>query len=72
MAVGLMMEVLWGGGPVASLRMSVRFRRPMFWDEALEIYRRTVPGQDWPDAIVVVRPDGKLANDAEVTALGRG
>ncbi len=72
MAVRMMMESLVSDGPVETLKMSVRFRRPMFWDELLEIYSHAHEDEDRPGGYVVCRPDGKVVNDAVVHALTRG
>ncbi len=72
MAVRMMMESLVQGGPIETLKMSVRFKRPMFWDEMLEIYSYPHEGEDRPGRYAICRPDGKVVNDAVVHELTRG
>ena len=67
MAVRMMMEVLAQRGPIDQLQMSVRFRRPMFWDEVLEI--RSQGSAAMPEAFAVFQANGKVVNDAVVHAL---
>jgi acyl dehydratase len=63
MAVRYMMSHLWRNGPVASLNMSVRFMRPMFWDDELKLHVSEAPAQQ----LVMLRGrDGKAANQAVV------
>jgi hypothetical protein len=63
MAVRYMMAHLWQNGVVSELRMSANFRRPMFWDDQLNLHH--VVGQ--PQHLVILRDsDQKVANDARV------
>lgn len=63
MAVRLMMAHLWQSGTVAGLNMSVRFLRPMFWDDVLQLHISAAE----PRQIVMKRErDGKVANQAVV------
>ncbi len=69
MAIRFMMEALSKDAMPRQLDMQIRFRRPMFWDEKLDIWGRH------DDAgklayIAVVNPDGKLANDGVVNHVG--
>ena len=73
MAVRLMMETLVRRGPIESLEMAVRFRRPMFWDICLEVFADCAELQEQvPGKIEVRRPDGKVANDASISQLSFG
>ena len=67
MAVRMMMEVLARRGPITQLQMSVRFRRPMFWDDLLEV--RTQQTENAPESFAVFQAEGKVVNDAVVHAL---
>jgi len=58
--------------PPDRLRMSVRFRRPMFWDETLEVWGRHTGDDAAIAALAVINPEGKVANDAVVDAVGYG
>jgi hypothetical protein len=68
MAVHYMMAALCRPTPPDELRMSVRFRRPMFWDEELALW-----GKHQADgtiaALALINPDGKVANDGVVDAV---
>lgn len=68
MAVRFMMAHLWRDGPLRSLEMTVRFRRPMFWDDALELRGA---GEPIGQLAVVRSDDGKVANDAVVHRFSR-
>jgi len=70
MAVHFMMAALCRPTPPDTLRMSVRFRRPMFWDERLEVWGREDAGK--VAALSVINPDGKVANDCVVDAVAYG
>ena len=70
MAVHFMMAALCRPVPPDQLRMSVRFRRPMFWDELLEVWGREDAGK--VAALSVINPDGKVANDCVVDAVAYG
>ena len=72
MAVRMMMEALVRPGPLSTLKMSVRFRRPMFWDATLEVRSQPQLSQDWPTGFAVFSSEGKVVNDAQVQALTRG
>lgn len=66
MAVRYMMAYLWRAGVVEQLRMSVSFRRPMFWDDLLLLHRAV----EQPKHLVMLRSsDQKIANDARVEQL---
>ena len=66
MAVRYMMAYLWRAGVVEQLRMSVSFRRPMFWDDLLLLHRAV----EQPEHLVMLRSsDQKIANDARVEQL---
>lgn len=55
------------------LRMTVNFRRPMFWDDALEIWGRHAPGDnDRIAALTVVNPEGKAAVECVIEEIGYG
>jgi len=61
MAARMMMAYLWRDGPLQSLRMSVYFRRPMFWDERLCLFDVGGAGE----CLKMVRAsDNKLVNEA--------
>lgn len=64
MAVHFMMAALCRPTPPNRLRMSIRFRRPMFWDEELAVWGRHT-GEKLA-ALAVINPDGKVANDAVI------
>lgn len=67
MAIRFMMEALSRPGPPARLDATVRFRRPMFWDEALDIRARREPADPGRiAALAVVKEDGRVANDCVV------
>ena len=73
MAVHFMMAALCRPTPPDRIRMSVRFRRPMFWDEALEVWaRRAADRGATIAALAVINPDGKVANDGVIDAVGYG
>jgi acyl dehydratase len=54
-------------GPPTSLRMTVRFRRPMFWDETLEVWQKK--GTEPYIALAVVNDEGKATSDCAVDAI---
>jgi acyl dehydratase len=66
MAVRLMMAHLWSAGTVESLRMTVNFRRPMFWDDALALYGA---GKANEHLLIMRTGDGKIANESHVDAV---
>ena len=67
MAVHFMMTALCAPLPPDRLRMTVRFRRPMFWDETLDMWRRTADGPNSaPVALAVTNGDGKVVNDCAI------
>ena len=66
MAVRFMMAHLWRQGPVETLKMSIRFRRPMFWDEELVL---NGAGDNHQDLFVIRSSDGKVANEAHVESI---
>jgi acyl dehydratase len=63
MSVRYMMAHLWRQGPLATLRMSVRFRRPMFWDDELQLH---AAGEDRQQLVMLRGADGKVVNEATV------
>jgi len=66
MAVRYMMAHLWRKGVVSQLRMSVQFRRPMFWDDLLGLHQQT--GN--PQHLVMLRSaDAKVANYAHIDEI---
>ncbi|MPY76342.1 MAG: hypothetical protein GEU87_19040 [Alphaproteobacteria bacterium] len=67
MAVHFMMAALCRPAPPERLRMTVRFRRPMFWDDALEVWGRHEA--DALSALAVVNADGKAASDCIVEEI---
>lgn len=71
MAVHFMMAALCDPAPPNQLRMSIRFRRPMFWDEALEVWGRRNP-DGTVAALSVINPEGKVANDCVVEHVAYG
>jgi acyl dehydratase len=67
MAVRFMMEALSHPSPPVRLDATIRFRRPMFWDEALVIRARRDPADgDRIAALAVVKEDGRVANECVV------
>ncbi len=69
MAIRFMIEALSKEAVPQELDLQIRFRRPMFWDEKLDLWGRH------DDAgklayIAVVNQDGKLANDGIVNHVG--
>ena len=67
MAARMMMAYLWRDGPVQSLRMSVNFRRPMFWDEQLRLFDVGGAGA----RLKMVRAsDNKVVNEATIEHCG--
>ena len=71
MAIRFMMEALSRNGPPDRLKIDIRFRRPMFWDEKLSIWARYAA--DDPSriaAIAVINEEGRLANDAVIEDVG--
>ncbi|MEM9682077.1 MAG: MaoC/PaaZ C-terminal domain-containing protein [Pseudomonadota bacterium] len=67
MAVHFMMAALYDPLPPDRLRMTVRFRRPMFWDDTLDLWRQATDGPDAPPvALAVVNGDGKVVNDCAI------
>lgn len=65
MAVHFMMATLCRPAPPSRLRMTVRFRRPMFWDETLEVWKKGTE----PFSLLVVNAEGKAASDCAVDAI---
>lgn len=66
MAVRFMMAHLWRTGPVSTLKMSIRFRRPMFWDEELIL---NGAGANNENLFMIRTSDGKVANEAHVRSI---
>ena len=54
--------------PPSRLRMSVRFRRPMFWDEELAVWGRS-RADGTIAALALINPDSKVANDCIVDEI---
>lgn len=71
MAVRFMIAALSDPSPPDRLKIRVRFRRPMFWDEKLELWARR-DGDGHIEAMSLFKPDGKLANEAVVEDVGYG
>jgi acyl dehydratase len=67
MAVHFMMAALCRPSPPARLRMTVHFRRPMFWDDALEVWGEF--RADRMTALAVVNADGKATSGGAVEAI---
>lgn len=68
-AVRFMMAALCDPTPPDRLKIRIRFRRPMFWDEKMELWaRRSAAGPI--EAISLINPDGKLASEAVVEEVG--
>ena len=64
MAVHFMMAHLWRDGPLEALEMSVKFRRPMYWDDELAL--GTQEGDE--NCLAVLRTEnGKVAAEAKVS-----
>ena len=73
MAVHFMLAALRQPGPIARLKATVRFRRPMFWDDALEVWGRRTAADDGPiTALAVINGDGKAASECAIDAVGYG
>lgn len=71
MAIRFMMEALARPAPPVRLDAVVRFRRPMFWDETLDIRARRDPANAARlAALAVIKEDGRLANDCAVADIG--
>ena len=68
MAVHYMMAALCRPTPPDTLRMSIRFRRPMFWDEELAVWGRH-RADGTIAALALINPDGKVANDCIVDEI---
>jgi acyl dehydratase len=67
MAVHFMMAALSRPSPPGRLRMTVHFRRPMFWDDALEVWGNLRSNSI--TALAVVNADGKATSDGIVEAI---
>ena len=68
MAVHFMMAALCRPSPPDRLRMSVRFRRPMFWDDALDVWGRN-DEDGVPTALAIVNADGKATGDCTIDEI---
>ena len=68
MAVRVIMAALAAHGAPTALDMSVRFRRPMFWDEALDLYAAPGVGDAIED-LMLINGAGKVAVEAKVQSL---
>ncbi|MGI9424672.1 MAG: hypothetical protein ACR2PA_15865 [Hyphomicrobiaceae bacterium] len=63
----LMAALCLDDGPPNILDMAIRFRRPMFWDETLDVMKSNgADGQ--PSRLALVNSAGKVAIEAEVAA----
>jgi acyl dehydratase len=67
MAVHFMMAALCQPAPPTRLRMTVHFRRPMFWDDALEVWEKK--GTEPYFSLAVVNAEGKVTSDCAVDAI---
>ena len=67
MAVHFMMAALCRPSPPDRLRMTAHFRRPMFWDDALEVWGEA--RADRTTALAVVNADGKATSDGAVETI---
>lgn len=65
MAIRFMMEALSKEAMPQKLDVQIRFRRPMFWDEKLDIWGRHDDAGKLTH-IAIVNQDGKLANDGVI------
>lgn len=65
MAIRFMMEALSKEAMPQQLDLQIRFRRPMFWDEKLDIWGRHDDAGKLTQ-IAILNPDGKLANDCVI------
>ena len=65
----IMMEALIndGGAPPQKLDMMMRFRRPMFWDDLLNIAADRTDGH--LHRMALIKPEGKVACSASVTSV---
>jgi acyl dehydratase len=70
MAIHFMLAALCRPAPPHRLRMTVRFRRPMFWDDRLEVWGREVGGTI--AALAVINPEGKVTSDCQIDNIGYG
>ena len=53
--------------------MTVQFRRPMFWDDRLDVWRRDAgEGNAAPAALTVLNGDGKVVNDCTIETVAYG
>lgn len=73
MAVHFMMAALCAPLPPDRLRMTVRFRRPMFWDDTLDVWLKAASDRDdTPTALAIVNGDGKLVNECAIDRIAYG
>ncbi len=68
MAVRHMMAACAAGGIVEALDMTVRFRRPMFWDERLDLYGK-YHGDGRPRELMFLGHDKRVRNDCVIDKL---
>lgn len=65
----IMATLCHDGGPPHEIDIGVRFRRPMFWDETLDVMeRRDASGQ--ATHLALVNAAGKVAVEAEIARIG--
>ncbi len=70
MAIHFMLAALCRPKPPETLRMTVRFRRPMFWDDRLEVWARQGGGAI--SALAVINAEGKVTSDCRIDEIGYG
>lgn len=67
--INLLLEPLAMAGKPKRFEVDVRLRRPVFWDEAVTVEGRKGPDGRWTHTRVV-KPDGRVASDCAVIAIG--
>jgi acyl dehydratase len=70
MAIHFMLAALCRPKSPTRLRMTVRFRRPMFWDDRLEVWARQDGGAI--SALAVINAEGKVTSDCRIDEIGYG